>query len=192
MIDLIEFRKLISSKKTFVIRFVAPGCPNCMMMEPMYSQMAKTAMVNFYEIDGETEIEKLLDFSIMSFPTTVTFVNGVETARFSGFMNMEQIAEFYMAGINIDKVKLTELTELEKTAVQCGTISAIEVKEGKLIISFWDGSVKAFKNVSQEVVKHILDINGTASIGHFYRTEIKGNYDQEEIQSATNNKGLKH
>lgn len=176
-----KLREVIRNKKTFVIKFAVPGCGICAMMQPHYEEASKSTTVDFYQIDGETEIEQLSDFSVTAFPTTIVFCNGKESARFVGFMNTEQLSTFYIAGKETDNDKLSDLKKLEKTAVQCGTISSIEVRENNLLISFWDGTIKSFENIPQKIVNHILNINGKASVGNFYRTEINNKYKYKEL-----------
>lgn len=180
-----QFKKIIKEKQTFVIKFFTEGCPNCLMMKDQYERASKTAIIDFFKIKGELEIDDLTEFSVLAFPTTLVFIEGQERARFGGFMNLSQINEFYLAALNNNQKILARMRDIEKISIQCGTISMIEVKNNKLYISFWDGSIREYSDIDPKHVKTILDINGKSSVGSYYRKNIRPNYEFVEIKNAT-------
>ncbi|GHB34581.1 thioredoxin family protein [Salinicola rhizosphaerae] len=84
-----QYDSTLSESDVVLVRFWAPWCPPCMMMQPMYKKAAKDigdkALLSEMNLDHSPNIARKL--GIRSIPTVVAFKNGEEVQRHTGLLN---------------------------------------------------------------------------------------------------------
>ncbi len=88
-----EFEEFIKSG-TAVIDFFAEWCMPCLMMAPVFDEMAeKFSEINFGKINIDDDPELAEKYSIMSIPCIVIFKDGKEVERIVGQVAEEVLYE---------------------------------------------------------------------------------------------------
>ncbi len=95
IMEMQEFEKIIANEKPSIVDFSAVWCGPCKMMEPVLEDAAdRHDEMNFYQVDVDSASEIAARYQISAVPTIVAFKNGRETARISGYMNIETFESF--------------------------------------------------------------------------------------------------
>ena len=95
-----EFEEFIKSG-TAVIDFFAEWCMPCLMMAPVFDEMAeKFSEINFGKINIDDDPELAEKYSIMSIPCIVIFKDGKEAQRFIGVQSENILVEKLNTALN--------------------------------------------------------------------------------------------
>ena len=82
-----EFKaKVVDSGEKFVVDFWAPWCGPCLMMTPIFEELAGEYAGNalFGKLNVDEAQDVAAEFGVMSIPTTILFSGGKEIKRIVG------------------------------------------------------------------------------------------------------------
>lgn len=89
-----DFKKAIAENKLTLVDFYADWCGPCKMIAPVISELAKDhGDVNFVKINVDELQDLAQDYGILSIPTLITFQNGSELKRKTGFVTRNEIEQ---------------------------------------------------------------------------------------------------
>ncbi|AOX44226.1 thioredoxin [Spiroplasma sp. NBRC 100390] len=89
-----EFEKVIAENKLTLVDFYADWCGPCKMIAPVISELAKDrGDVNFVKINVDELQDLAQNYGILSIPTLITFQNGNELKRKTGFVTRNEIEQ---------------------------------------------------------------------------------------------------
>lgn len=89
-----DFKKAIAENKLTLVDFYADWCGPCKMIAPVISELAKDrGDVNFVKINVDKLQDLAQDYGILSIPTLITFQNGNELKRKTGFITRNEIEQ---------------------------------------------------------------------------------------------------
>ncbi|WHQ37333.1 thioredoxin [Spiroplasma sp. SV19] len=89
-----DFEKAIADSKLTLVDFYADWCGPCKMIAPVISELAKDrGDVNFIKINVDELQDLAQNYGILSIPTLITFQNGNELKRKTGFVTRNEIEQ---------------------------------------------------------------------------------------------------
>ncbi|UZQ31236.1 MAG: thioredoxin [Spiroplasma phoeniceum] len=89
-----EFKKTICDAKLTLVDFYADWCGPCKMIAPIINELAKTLSdVNFIKVNVDVLQDLAQHYGILSIPTLITFQNGNELKRKTGFVTANEIEQ---------------------------------------------------------------------------------------------------
>lgn len=89
-----SYRELMKQSGVAVVDFYATWCPPCKMLAPIVEEIASEAKdYTVAKLDVDEAIEVANELGVMSIPTVIIFVDGVEKERLVGFRNKEELLE---------------------------------------------------------------------------------------------------
>ncbi len=89
-----SYRELMKQSGVAVVDFYATWCPPCKMLAPIIEEIASEAKgYTVAKLDVDEGIEVANELGVMSIPTVIIFVDGVEKERLVGFRNKEELLE---------------------------------------------------------------------------------------------------
>lgn len=89
-----SYRELMKQSGVAVVDFYATWCPPCKMLAPIIEEIASEAKgYTVAKLDVDEAIEVANELGVMSIPTVIIFVDGVEKERLVGFRNKEELLE---------------------------------------------------------------------------------------------------
>ena len=81
--------------KAFV-KFSSPTCGPCRMMIPVMEEAAKKwSNINFGEVNVMNDRALAAKYGIMAVPTLILFENGEIKAQFTGYMDIDDMGEYF-------------------------------------------------------------------------------------------------
>jgi thioredoxin 1 len=88
-------KEVLKSDKPTLVDFWAPWCQPCQMMIPALEEVAPEYhdKVKIVKVDITTNESLAEEFNILSIPTLITFKNGQQEKRITGFQGPEQLRE---------------------------------------------------------------------------------------------------
>lgn len=81
---------------SWLVKFYAPWCGHCKMLEPIWSQVAQSLAdtdIRVSRVDCTRFTSVAMEYSVKGFPT-VLFIKGDKTVEYKGDRNREELAEF--------------------------------------------------------------------------------------------------
>ncbi|XP_077503586.1 protein disulfide-isomerase TMX3-like isoform X1 [Amblyomma americanum] len=81
---------------SWLVKFYAPWCGHCKMLEPIWSQVAQSLAdtdIRVSRVDCTRFTSVAMEYSVKGFPT-VLFIKGGKTVEYKGDRNREELAEF--------------------------------------------------------------------------------------------------
>ena len=87
-----DFSTLIKDKA--VVDFYATWCGPCRMFGPVFEEVSKDEDFNFVKLDVDKYSDIAREYGVMSIPTVISFENGNEVKRFTGFMSKDEFIKF--------------------------------------------------------------------------------------------------
>ena len=89
-----EFKDLVENHKGAVlVDFFATWCGPCRMLSPILEEVQEKVEMPIYKVDVD-ECENLAKhFGILSIPTMIVFVDGVEQEKINGLRSCDDIVE---------------------------------------------------------------------------------------------------
>lgn len=90
-----NFEELVKNNKGLVLLdFYATWCGPCKMLSPILEQVNEECSdITVAKLDVDEGLKVAKEFGVMSVPTTIVFVNGVEKERMVGLRQKAQIIE---------------------------------------------------------------------------------------------------
>lgn len=89
-----QFDQVIANG-TVLVDFFATWCGPCKMLSPVLEKVsAEVSDVTIAKVDVDKVPMLAQQFGIMSIPTMILFVNGVNQATTMGYMNEDQVKTF--------------------------------------------------------------------------------------------------
>ncbi|WP_425379752.1 thioredoxin [Spiroplasma endosymbiont of Stenodema calcarata] len=89
-----EFENVIAESKLTLVDFYADWCGPCKMIAPVINELAKERSdVNFIKINVDELQDLAQKYGILSIPTLITFQNGNELKRKTGFVPRNEIEQ---------------------------------------------------------------------------------------------------
>lgn len=78
--------KVVDSGEKFVVDFWAPWCGPCLMMAPVFEELAGeyAGKVSFGKLNVDEAQDVAAEFGVMSIPTMIVFSGGKEAKRLIG------------------------------------------------------------------------------------------------------------
>lgn len=78
--------KVVDSGEKFVVDFWAPWCGPCLMMAPVFEELAGeyAGKVSFGKLNVDAAQDVAAEFGVMSIPTMIVFSGGKEAKRLIG------------------------------------------------------------------------------------------------------------
>jgi thioredoxin 1 len=87
-----QFQEVISSEKPVIVKFGAPWCGPCKMLDPVLDEVDKSGLpVYKITIDNKAVAQVVEDYGVMGIPVTIGFANGQKIKKHIGLANAEQI-----------------------------------------------------------------------------------------------------
>lgn len=89
-----EFNSKIKNK-LLAVDFFAEWCMPCLMMAPVFSEVAEKfdGKVEFAKVNIDDNSSLASKFGVMSIPTIILFKNGKEEGRITGAVSSERLEE---------------------------------------------------------------------------------------------------
>jgi len=88
-----DFDSFIKQNRIAVVDFWAPWCMPCLALEPVIKEVEKKLPeIAFGKLNVDENVELARKYGIMSIPTIIIFVNGMEVDRIIGYVSEEEIA----------------------------------------------------------------------------------------------------
>lgn len=90
-----EFNEIINSKKAVLVDFFATWCGPCRMLAPILEDLEGDANGKFdiIKVDVDESYDLAKKYGIMSVPTMILFVDGMETEKFVGLRQKSDILD---------------------------------------------------------------------------------------------------
>jgi len=89
-----NFDSFVKENKIAVVDFWAPWCMPCLALEPVIKEIdKKMPEVAFGKLNVDENVELAKKYGIMSIPTIIIFVNGMEVDRIIGIASEEEIVD---------------------------------------------------------------------------------------------------
>ncbi|KAL1429090.1 hypothetical protein MTO96_016821 [Rhipicephalus appendiculatus] len=101
---------------SWLVKFYAPWCGHCKMLEPIWSQVAQSLAdtdIRVSRVDCTRFTSVAMEYSVKGFPT-VLFIKGDKTVEYKGDRNREELAEF---GRRMDGPPVHDLTSCDDLKV---------------------------------------------------------------------------
>lgn len=93
--------EVLQAKGTVFVKFSSPTCGPCRMMIPVLEKAAeKWQKVSFGEVNVATDRSLAMRYGIMAVPTLMLFENGELKAQFTGYMDLDDMQEYFGAWLN--------------------------------------------------------------------------------------------
>ena len=94
-LDETNFEEIVRKEGKVLVDFYATWCPPCKMLGPILEELANSDVdFQICKLDIDKAMDITSQFGVMSVPTMILFVDGVEVDRMVGFHNKAQILEF--------------------------------------------------------------------------------------------------
>ncbi|XP_064466792.1 protein disulfide-isomerase TMX3-like [Ornithodoros turicata] len=103
----------------WLVKFYAPWCSHCKMLEPIWSQVAQSLVdtdIRVGRVDCTRFTAVASEFGVRGFPT-ILFIKGHKTVEYKGDRNRDEIAEF---GRRMDGPPVRHLTHCEDLQITRG------------------------------------------------------------------------
>ncbi len=79
-----NFKEIINSEQKVLVKFGAPWCGPCRVMDRVLKQVEEKGVKNIYKINVEKEPELSTEYKIRHLPTVIIFWKGEIFYRFNG------------------------------------------------------------------------------------------------------------
>ena len=85
--------KVVDSGEQFVVDFWAPWCGPCLMMAPVFEELAGeyAGKVSFGKLNVDAAQDVAAEFGVMSIPTMIVFSGGKEAKRLIGALQKDAL-----------------------------------------------------------------------------------------------------
>lgn len=87
-------KEIIATGVKTIVKFSASWCGPCKMYAVEFAKMAEeNEDTEFLDVDVDSDTEFASEMGVLGTPTTVTFKDGKEVDRFTGFANKARLEE---------------------------------------------------------------------------------------------------